>query len=246
MKIIFPLFLLSGTYAAFYKGRTGINPKIYDLDHRPVAKRVEFPKPDGECTVSPWLLWMMLDRTNLQVASSQTVGNAGDANAPTLSQTYSLYGSSNTFVSGPGGGPGTVLQLISNCQNNQDFRAIMSIDYIMADNPSIASDAGISQYKGLPNDEVYKFLGIQFGESLSDWSDSKIFTNIYKWRMYNEIMRGTQLFDIKRFQQQVDLYKEVKDEAEIEHSGSGEGLLKLRDTMPFLDNIGSLSAIIKK
>merc|ERR1712039_215730 len=122
----------------------------------------------------------------------------------------------------------------------------MSIDYIMADNPSIASDTGISQYKGLPNDEVYKFLGIQFGESLSDWSDSKIFTNIYKWRLYNEIMSGTQLFDIKNFQQQVDLYQEVKDEAEADHTGADSGLLKLRDTVPFLSNIGSLSSIIKK
>jgi len=246
MKTILPLFLLSGTYAAFYKGRTGVKPKTYDLDHRPVAKRVEFPKPDGQCTVSPWLLWMMLNRASLPDEDFHYELYAGEADAPTLTQIDSSYGDFNIFVNGPGNGPSTVLQLISNCQNNKDFRAVMSIDYLMSDNPTIASDAGITKYNGIPNTDVYKFLGIQFGESLSDWSDSKIFTNIYKWRLYNEIMSGTQLFDIKNFQQQVDLYQEVKDEAEADHAGADSGLLKLRDTVPFLSNIGSLSSIIKK
>jgi len=249
MKIL-PLFLLSGTYAAFYKGRTGIRPKTYDIDHRPVANRVEFPKPNGQCTVSPWLLWMMLNRADANLPDNRQVtgANPGDANAPTLTQTSSTYGTANTFELGPGNGPSTVLQLISNCQNNKDFRAVMSIDYLMTDKPTVASDAGITQYKGIPTTDVYKFLGIQFGESLSDWSDSKIFANVYKWRLYNEIMSGTQLFGINRLQQQVDLYQDVKEQAEADHAAVAEnsGLLKLRDTVPFLSNIGSFSSVIKK
>jgi len=237
MKLLAILpFMLYSSNAQYNGGRRGVNPKVYKLDERPTPMRVEFPKPNGQCTVSPWLLWMMLNRGSLSDGGSD---GGPDNSFPVLQQYYT-----SDFVYGPGGSdenPGkaqnTVLQLLSNCRDNKEFRGIMSIDYIMNDKPSLASDAGISEFGGLPNNPVYQFLGLQPGETLSDWGDSKVFMNLYKWRVYNELMRG-QLFGIKRFQQQFDLYKEVRDEAKIEHAGDDDqSMLEMVDWVPFFNNL---------
>ena len=142
---ILPFILFTVTNAIYTGGRRGVNPKIYKLDERPVPKRVEFPKVNAQCTVDPWILWMMVNRESLVDVSRQNV-----------------------------------LQLLSNCQDNKDFRAIMSIDYLMTEKPEIAADAGVSESVGLANSEVHQFMGLQPGTSLSEWGDSKVFMNLYR------------------------------------------------------------------
>lgn len=238
MKLaILPFILFTVTNAIYTGGRRGVNPKIYKLDERPVPKRVEFPKVNGQCTVDPWILWMMVNRESLVDGDKWEWNPISSQLIPALQQ----HDESGPYFShGPAedkfNSQKTVLQLLSNCQDNKDFRAIMSIDYLMTEKPETAADAGVSRFAGLANSEVYRFMGLQPGTSLSEWGDSKVFMNLYKWRMYNQMMRGP-LFGLNSFQQKFDLYETVKNEAETAHTGDDAQILQMRDWLPFFNFI---------
>jgi len=199
----------------------GYNPKAYDLDARPEPKEPVHIFPSaGEnaanCKINPWLLMAFLNHAPVASVSKSSLSRTGYASWPTKSL-----------------GMDFVLKSLRGCRDNQKVKDVFAMNYLMEDKPelykslstgSTDAEVGYKSYeitdgtgKKIPGDRapLISMLGLK-GKPFSDWTASKVYINMYKWKVYNGLYNGTPMTQVKRFQEQFNDYKKHRADAAAE------------------------------
>lgn len=187
----------------------GYKPKPYLLDARPAAtKPVHTGMPsfaDADCKINPWLLMAFLEHDpSPPVVVSQSA----------LTKTYGDKWPANSL------GLDFVMNSLQGCHNNQKVRDVFAIDFLMKDKPELygalaagSTDAekGYNTYK--VGDVKGKFAGVkdllqlEGTKPFKDWSASKVYLNMYKWKVYNGLYSDTPMFAVKHLKDQYTKFK---------------------------------------
>jgi len=169
--------------------RSIINPDPYLPDERPeVGAPIHvLPQAGSGCKVNPWLLMAMLNHAvpaTISKSSMTQIGISGTGK--------------NTFPT-KSVGLDFVMKSLMACKDNEKVKEIFSLNYLMKDKPDLykvlntgATDAdrGYKSYKvDGARDPLVDLLGIK-GTELSKWTKSKVFLNMYKWKLYNQLYSG--------------------------------------------------------
>lgn len=195
----------------------GYKPKAYDPDFRPAAKAPVHILPSAgvnaaNCKINPWLLMAFLNHAPAASVSQSALSRTGYA-------TWSAKSLGMDFV----------LRSLQGCKDNQKVKDVFAINYLMEDKPELykalstgSTDAemGYKKYEvGAKKGErkpLVDLLGIGSGKPLSDWSKSKVYINMYKWKVYNGLYNGTPMVQIKRFQDKFADWKKHRTDAAAE------------------------------
>merc|ERR1711981_78699 len=210
---------------ALASAKSIINPKPYLLDERPEPLRPVSSVPANDCHVNPWILLTLVNQWD--AANSFTLAN---------------------------GGLNTVMKSLQKCKDNDHVKEIFTLNYVMKKKPELYTNL-ITADTVAPNqidrnadgtmDKVVDLLQITDpAATFSTWSDSKVFVNMYKWNMWNNLYNQAPLQRYQYVTRKVDAFKDQKAKALAAETAAQAGratpftsneqkLMQLRDYLPF-------------
>lgn len=146
----------------------------------------------------------------------------------------------------------TVWSSLRKCKDNSAVNHIMTLDYLVKNKPELYNNLlsgsnGQSAFalKIKPNGDrvhevqplVVDFLdltkveGQSFRDNLKDWSNSKVYLNLLKWKQYNNIFNTMSLQKYQFWTRKVNDLNKHKDAAKIEYT---DKLEQFRAYTPFV------------
>jgi hypothetical protein len=143
----------------------------------------------------------------------------------------------------------TVWSSLRKCKDNSAVNHIMTLDYLVKNKPELYNNLlsgsngqsafdpngdGVHEVSPLVVDflDLTKVEGQSFRDNLKDWSNSKVYLNLLKWKQYNNIFNTMSLQRYQFWTRKVNDLNKHKDAAKIEYT---DKLEQFRAYKPFVE-----------
>jgi hypothetical protein len=109
----------------------------------------------------------------------------------------------------------TAMKSLVKCKDNQHVREIFSLNYLMSNNKDLWTKLRVDPDGNAANgDQLVDILQLDPKKDLKNWSDSKVFINMYKWKMYNDLYNKAPFPKYQYVQRKYNAFKTAKADAE--------------------------------
>jgi len=142
----------------------------------------------------------------------------------------------------------TVWSSLRKCKDNSAVNHIMTLDYLVKNKPELYNNLlsgsngesafdlngdGVAEVSPLVVDflDLTKVEGQSFRGNLKDWSNSKVYLNLLKWKQYNNIFNTMSLQKYQFWTRKVNDLNKHKDAAKIKYTDKME---QFRAYKPFV------------
>jgi len=123
----------------------------------------------------------------------------------------------------------TTMKSLVNCKDNQHVREIFSLNYLMANNAALWNNLRVG---GVATGNLVDLLQLDPKKDLKNWSDSKVFINMYKWKLYNDLYNKAPFPKYQYVQRKFDSFKKAKAAAE-KNVLNVDKMEQFREWMPY-------------
>jgi hypothetical protein len=130
----------------------------------------------------------------------------------------------------------TTMKSLVACKDNQHVREIFSLNYLMANNADLWNNLRVG---GVANGNLVDLLQLDPKKDLASWTDSKVFINMYKWKLYNDLYNKAPFPKYQYVQRKFDSFKKAKAAAEKTNT---DKLEQYREWAPYAKPLNKLFA----